>query len=165
MIRNIEIKDAKAFLEMKCKLDRQTKNMMYEIDERPRDLTQVEDEIRNLEKEDSLILVAEEAGEIVGFLSADRGQYKRIKHTAYIVIGILEDYRGRGIGTTLFQALEKWRKEKKITRLELTVMCHNTSGIALYKKNGFEVEGIKKHSMYVDGEYIDEYYMAKIIAE
>jgi RimJ/RimL family protein N-acetyltransferase len=28
---------------------------------------------------------------------------------------------------------------------------------------GFEVEGVKKHSLFVNGEYVDEYYMAKYI--
>lgn len=54
MIREITLQDAKAFLEMKCKLDTQTKYMMYEADERPRDLEQVQNEIRNLQEEGSL---------------------------------------------------------------------------------------------------------------
>ena len=32
----------------------------------------------------------------------------------------------------------------------------------LYEKNGFEIEGIKKKSMLVDGVYVDEFYMAKL---
>jgi RimJ/RimL family protein N-acetyltransferase len=33
----------------------------------------------------------------------------------------------------------------------------------LYEKSGFVVEGIKKNAMFVDGEYVDEYYMAKLL--
>lgn len=44
----------------------------------------------------------------------------------------------------------------------LTVMTHNSRAIALYKKMGFTIEGLKKHSMKVDGRYVDEYLMAKI---
>ncbi|MDQ6601040.1 GNAT family N-acetyltransferase [Bacillus salipaludis] len=33
------------------------------------------------------------------------GSVKRTKHSAYLVIGILEEYRGQGIGTALFQVL------------------------------------------------------------
>lgn len=43
-------------------------------------------------------------------------------------------------------------------------MTHNVRGIALYKKSGFEIEGIKKKSLIVGGEGVDEYYMSKIIA-
>ena len=33
----------------------------------------------------------------------------------------------------------------------------------LYEKNGFVVEGIKRDAMFVDGNYVDEYYMAKLL--
>lgn len=165
IIRRVEIGDAKVLLDMQCQLDQQTKNMMFEADERPRDISLIENQILSLQKEDSLILIAEEGKKIVGFLQAQRGTYRRIKHSAYIVVGILIGYRGLGIGRKLFKALDEWAKEHRIMRLELTVMCHNTGAIALYKKNGFEIEGIRKHSMCVEGKYVDEYYMAKVMDE
>jgi len=42
-------------------------------------------------------------------------------------------------------------------------MTHNHAGINLYKKYGFEIEGIKKCAMLVNNVYVDEYYMAKIL--
>lgn len=87
---------------------------------------------------------------------------KRIKHTAYIVVGIREAHRGKGIGTKFFSELDLWAKENLISRLELTVMCPNVIAKHLYEKNGFEIEGIKKKSMLVDGVYVDEFYMAKL---
>jgi RimJ/RimL family protein N-acetyltransferase len=50
-----------------------------------------------------------------------------------------------------------------VKRLELSVMTHNERGIALYKKMGFEIEGTKRASIYVNGNYVDEYLMSKII--
>lgn len=35
--------------------------------------------------------------------------------------------------------------------------------IALYKKSGFEIEGIKRHSLIIGEEFVNEYYMPKII--
>lgn len=163
IIRKVEIDDAKALLDMQCQLDEQTNNMMFEKGERPRDTLFIEKQIQDLKEEHTLMLVVEQYGKIVGFLNAERGMYRRIHHTAYIVVGLLVGYRGMGIGTKLFKALEEWANTYSITRLELTVMCHNTSAIALYRKNGFEIEGIRKHSMYVEGKYVDEYYMAKVI--
>ena len=40
-------------------------------------------------------------------------------------------------------------------------MCHNIVAKHLYEKNGFVMEGIKKNSMFVEGKYVDEFYMAK----
>lgn len=42
-------------------------------------------------------------------------------------------------------------------------MTHNLAGIALYKKMGFEIEGRKRHSLRVNGAYVDEYYMSKLL--
>lgn len=163
MIRRVKIEDAQALLEMQCQLDQQTRYMMFEADERPRDISLVKEQILNLKEENSLMLVAKQGEKIVGFLNAERGIYRRIKHTAYIVVGILVGYRGLGIGSEFFKVLDEWARGNQIKRLELTVMCHNVGAVALYKKSGFEIEGIRKCSMYVEGQYIDEYYMAKVI--
>lgn len=69
----------------------------------------------------------------------------------------------KGVGTKLFTKLEEWAKERAIHRLELTVMVHNIAGIALYKNMGFEIEGTKRHSLFIDGNYVDEYYMSKLL--
>ena len=80
------------------------------------------------------------------------------------MIGILQKFTGMGIGTTLFTEAEKWARQVGIHRLELTVMSHNHAGLALYKKMGFFVEGTAKDSLLVDGTYVNEYYMAKILS-
>ena len=90
------------------------------------------------------------------------GEYKRIRHTGHVVVGIREKYRGMGIGSELFSKMDTWAIENKITRLELSVICSNTIAKHLYEKNGFEVEGIKKNAMIIDDKYVDEFSMAKI---
>jgi RimJ/RimL family protein N-acetyltransferase len=59
--------------------------------------------------------------------------------------------------------MDTWAREQHVHRLELSVMVHNTRGVGLYKKMGFEVEGVKRDSLFVDGAYVDEYYMGKLI--
>lgn len=114
-------------------------------------------------KAKSVILVAEQDDEVVGYFIIQGDQPSRISHRAYIVIGILSDFRGRGIGKALFQHGEEWAKKQGIHRLELTVIKHNEAAYNLYKKMGFEVEGTKRDSLFIDGAYVDEYYMAKLI--
>lgn len=161
-IRKCEIKDAEKFLEMLLALDKETKYMMFEPNERPKDICIAKGMINQSIQGSNLLLVATEEEEIVGFLSAQRGNFNRIKHTAYIVVGIREKYRGKGIGKKLFHELDLWARKNKISRLELTVMCPNIIAKNLYEKSGFKIEGIKRNSVFVDGQYIDEYYMAKI---
>lgn len=163
-VRKIQIEDAKEFLEMLKQLDGETKNMLFEEGERRSTVEDIKKQIEEASQSDSLLLVAIKDNKLVGFLSADRGFANRIRHSAYIVIGILADYRGNRIGSHLFEELDKWAKDSKIIRLELTVMKHNEAGVNLYKKMGYEIEGTKVKSLVVDGQFVDEYYMAKIYA-
>jgi RimJ/RimL family protein N-acetyltransferase len=162
LIRNIREDDAKKFLSMLIQLDNETKLMLYEPGERKRDI----DKIRSIIKDahpSSFIYVVEDDRKLVGFLSAKRGHTNRMKHRVYIVIGIMKSYTGKGIGRRLFNELDNWATDNGVTRLELTVMKHNERAISLYKKMGYKVEGVREKSVVVNGDYVDEYYMAKII--
>lgn len=162
VVRKAKLEDANNLLSMLLALDKETKYMLLEPDERNNDVSRVQGMIQQSINGGNLLLVSEEGNNIVGFLSPQRGILKRIKHTAYIVVGIREFQRGEGIGSKFFSELDQWAKENSIIRLELTVMCPNIVAKHLYEKNGFEVEGIKKKSMLVDGEYVDEFYMTKL---
>lgn len=161
-IRKCEIEDADNILSMLLALDKETRYMMFEVGERPHDVNRVKTMINQCINGGNLLLIAIEEENIIGFLSAQRGNPMKIKHTAYIVVGIREAFRGKGIGKKLFTELDLWANENKVLRLELTVMCPNSLAKKLYEKNGFEVEGIKRKAIFMDGDYIDEYYMAKI---
>src|SRR5690606_21347965 len=106
---------------------------------------------------------AEDADGIVGYMFAMGEGVRRKRHSAYIALGIAEGQRGKGIGTELFRALDSWAALISLHRLELTVMETNAAGLALYKKAGFEVEGTKRDSLLINGQFVNEYYMAKII--
>lgn len=147
-------------------LDTQTSHMMYEPGERAASTTLSSlktDILTNVIDGADHIRLALDNGSIVGYIHAERGKFNRTLHTAYIVAGILKTYRGQGIGTALFEYIDQWARANRITRLELTVECSNKAAKRLYEKSGFAVEGVRRRSMYVNGRYVDEYYMAKLI--
>jgi RimJ/RimL family protein N-acetyltransferase len=47
--------------------------------------------------------------------------------------------------------------------MELTVMTHNRCAAAPYEKSGFVVQGTRRDSMLVEGNYVDEYDMARLL--
>lgn len=165
-IREIQEHDAENFLSLCHRLDRESKYMLLEPGERKATLEEQRNRIVEIRStQNQVVFVAEENGSLVGYLSASGGRFVRNKHSAYIVVGILEQFTSRGIGTAFFQELENWAREQQIHRLELTVMIHNQRGVGLYQKMGFAIEGIKKESLLVDGSYVDEYFMAKLMGE
>ena len=164
--RTLTTEDAQNFWNMLIRLDRETSYMMYEPGERVEKspgLQSLQTDIQNTENGGGLLLAAVDNQAIIGYIWAERGKLNRISHTAYIVAGILQNYRGQGIGTELFRYLDAWAAREKIVRLELTVECINMAARQLYEKSRFEIEGIRKKSMLVDGNYVDEYYMAKLL--
>ena len=137
--------------------------MMFDPGERKITAEQLAKRISSMEEdESSAILLAESAGVLAGYLFAIGNSLQRTSHIIYVAIGISEKSRGQGVGTKLLTQLDQWAKERNVRRIELTVMMKNRAGLALYQKMGYKIEGIKKNSLLVDGEYIDEYYMAKV---
>lgn len=67
------------------------------------------------------------------------------------------------MGLCLFREMDIWAMNNGIVRLELSVMTHNQAALGLYTKSGFEIEGTKRKSLIIDGEWVDEYYMSKIL--
>lgn len=163
-IREIRIEDARRFVDLIKRVESESDFMLMEPGER---MLTVEQQIKRIEgmkkSNNSTIFLAEKDEELIGYLIAVGGTVTRNKHSVYLVVGILQQYRGLGIGTKLFQQLDVWAIAKEIHRLELTVIKHNTSALALYRKMGFEIEGTKKHSVKIGDEFVDEFYMAKLL--
>jgi RimJ/RimL family protein N-acetyltransferase len=162
-LRKLVPEDASELLRLQHQLDQESKFMLLEPDERKASLIQVIEMIESFITANTSILIgAEIDNQLVGFLSVRGGNVRRNQHSAYIVIGILKQYQGKGIGAGLFREMDKWAVNSDIVRLELTVMTHNQVALALYIKSGFEIEGTKRKSLCIDGQWVDEYYMSKI---
>lgn len=52
-------------------------------------------------------------------------------------------------------------KEKPIT--ESKMRCNNERGMILYLKNGFKIEGIRESGAFIEGEFVNEYFIAKLL--
>lgn len=93
------------------------------------------------------------------------GQFKRNKHAGRVGVGVLASHYGKGIGKGLMLEIEHIAQENKISRLDLTVMSHNERAHRLYLSMGYSDEGLNRHSLFVDGQWIDEIMMAKLLDE
>lgn len=82
--------------------------MMLEPNERNITVDEQGKQIQDiLDSKHSTILVAEKNDDLIGYVGAYRENFNRCRYSAYVVTGILTSYHGQGIGTLLFNALEK----------------------------------------------------------
>jgi ribosomal protein S18 acetylase RimI-like enzyme len=156
--------DAVDLLALKQALDQETHFMLLEPGERtegPGDVAAGLDQVAR--RGNSVVLVAESAGQLVGYTEARGGQFRRNQATAHVVIGVLAAARGQGTGTGLLDELKRWAPAHGIHRLELTVMAHNRRAKDLYQRMGFTIEGRRLECLAVDGRLVDELYMALLL--
>jgi RimJ/RimL family protein N-acetyltransferase len=164
LVRTARETDAKALLQLLQRLDDETRFMMYEPGERMTTVQEHEELLKGLlAGGNSTVLLAEEDDQPVGFLEATGGAFRRNRHVVNLVLGVLGEHGGRGIGAALMQEAERWARGCGIHRLELTVMTHNAAAVALYEKAGFAIEGTRIQSMLVESSYVDEFYMVKLL--
>lgn len=102
----------------------------------------------------SLPLVAEVNGKIVGNLNFSAGRNSKVRHVGEFGVSVLKDYWGNKIGNKLIEYLIKWSKDTGIIRkINLMVREDNTRAIRLYKKIGFVEEGILKREFLSEGKF------------
>lgn len=144
-IRQIQQQDAESFIEFFKQLDAETEFMLFEIGERPTLLSQQIEFIRKLELSvNEVIFVAIHQQHIIGFIALSRKPFNKVKHCFQLVIGVLENYRGKNLANELYQCAEQWAIDQGAIRIELSVIQENIRAIKFYEKLGFEKEGIRK---------------------
>jgi RimJ/RimL family protein N-acetyltransferase len=121
--------------------------------------------IRLLSRDNSLWMVAEKDGEILGSLDFHGGEYERTRHVGHFGMTVATDYRNRGVGTALIEMLLIWARDHPIVeKLTTTFFTTNTRAIALCTRFGFQSEG-RRHREYRvrPGRYLDSLLLAKWI--
>lgn len=98
--------------------------------------------------------------QIVSVLTFRRSNRPRLRHLGEFGLSVLRDYWGQGVGTAMLKCLIDWAETTDVYKIELRVRQDNAKAIALYKKIGFQEEGMRKSALYVHGKYFDELHMS-----
>lgn len=163
-IRSAEIKDAKSLSEIRVQIDGETENLDREMGE-----SYIDEEgfIKLIEVDSKsthhLFLVCEVNGRIVGFSRCEGNSLRRMAHKVEFGVCVLKEFWGYGIGTNFLKETLNWADSNGIKKISLSVLETNENAIELYKKSGFEVEGIlKKDKLLSDGNYYNTIIMGRI---
>jgi len=101
---------------------------------------------------DKIILVAEYASKIVGFIE---GFPITDKEWLISAIAVLPNYRKRGIGQKLVKKLISHLKSKRWKKVSLYVKPDNVSAIKLYQKLGFITTTEQKIRMLLNLDFVE----------
>ena len=100
-------------------------------------------------------IIGEQAGEIKGFIIADRFRLRRSEQAMgqIITIDVLPDARRSGLGSRLLDAAEEELKQKGCTYVSLETAVDNVAAMRFYSKHG-----------YVGLKILPDYYLDSIDA-
>lgn len=116
--------------------------------------------IQTIQASQSIYLVAEYEGEIVGHAFLEPYTLQSLRHIADLNIAVHLGWQNKGIGRRLLeQLIDRAKKSSVIEKIQLNVRASNIPAITLYKKMGFQEEGRLKNRVKVKDRYIDDLIM------
>ncbi|MGL5749084.1 MAG: GNAT family N-acetyltransferase [Paraclostridium sp.] len=165
VIRKVNKSDSKSILEYIDAISKESDFLTFGQGEFGMSIEQEESFIENISKQNNgLFIIVEIEGKIVGNLSFSGGTRQRIAHTGEFGVSVLKEYWGQGIGTKLIEYLIDWGKESGIIRkINLRVRSDNHSAIHIYKKLGFNEEGLITRDFFINERFYDSIFMGFII--
>jgi ribosomal protein S18 acetylase RimI-like enzyme len=108
-------------------------------------------------------LVADDGGHIVGWCDIRRETVPIYAHEGMLGMGLLAEYRGRGLGERLIRAALDAARDAGFERVSLSVYARNARAVALYHRVGFVMEGTRVRGKKLDGKYDDVHMMAYLM--
>lgn len=163
--RRAQIADAKAIVEFYNRVGGETSYLSFEKDEYPMTVEAQEEDIKGLEgNKTNIMLLAMNEDNIVGIATIHSSGKIKSRHEGELGIVVENAHQGQGIGSELIRQLIEWAKSNGVTtRLCLDTRADNVTASALYLKFGFIMEGCRRNSTLLNGEYYDLYVMGMML--
>ena len=110
------------------------------------------------------VLVAEVDGKVVGWGSLNAFNPRpAYDHVADFSVYVELEWRGRGVGHRLLEALIARGRELGYHKLVLAAFPFNAAGITLYRRLGFADVGVYREQGRLDGKWVDVVVMERIL--
>lgn len=162
-IRPIRIEDVESY---RACLDRVARERVYIAFTEAPSAEQARFFIANMLRRGLPFVVAVDDGSVVGWcdIFADPPSDTRpgFSHVGRLGMGLDPEHRGQGLGEALLRAAVEQAGHCGLERVELQVFASNAPAIALYRKFGFETEGLRRRARKLDEHYDDIIMMARL---
>ncbi|NUC73542.1 GNAT family N-acetyltransferase [Haloterrigena sp. SYSU A558-1] len=116
--------------------------------------------LRRNEYESRLFFVATVDNEVVGWAHLHLPNLEKLSHTAELTVGVLEEYRGLGVGSQLLDRALEWARSQGHEKVYQSVPSSNEAAIEFFEDRGWIVEAVREDHYKLEDEYIDEVMMA-----
>ncbi|MGF6330385.1 putative acetyltransferase [Pseudomonas sp. BS3782 TE3695] len=115
------------------------------------------------DNERAMKLVALHQGSVIGHIGLEQFSRIRRSHAGSFGMGVAVAWQGKGVGSKLLAAaLDVADNWMNLQRVELSVYADNEAAISLYRKFGFETEGLFRDYAVRDGRLVDTLSMARL---
>lgn len=106
------------------------------------------------------MMIALAGEDVIGWCDIRRHAFPSRAHRGTLGMGLVSEWRGRGVGSALIDATLSEALRLGFQRIELDVNADNSRARALYEKAGFVREGVARDASLIDGVYRDAIVMA-----
>ena len=117
--------------------------------------------LRHNELESRMFFVACVDDDVVGWVHLKHPETTKLSHTAELTLGVLEAYRGHGIGARLLERGTEWASTQGFEKLYNSVPATNQDAIDFLEFHGWETEAVREDHYKFDETYVDEVMLAK----
>jgi L-amino acid N-acyltransferase YncA len=157
-VRRIRIEDIGSFREAVGSVARE-RRWLLTLDAYPAEATAAF--VRDTMAKGHPQFVAVREGRVVGWCDiVPMAPFEGFRHNGRLGMGVIADWRGRGLGGALIDAALEAAPRSGFTRIELEAFASNTAALGLYRSRGFEQEGLKRGVRILDGQVEDFVCMA-----
>jgi L-amino acid N-acyltransferase YncA len=110
------------------------------------------------------VIVGETGGRVVGWGSLNSFNPRpAYDHVADFSVYVERDWRGRGVGHRLLEALITRARDLGYHKLVLAAFPFNAAGITLYRRLGFVEVGVYREQGQLDGKWVDVVVMEQLL--
>jgi len=120
---------------------------------------------RHNDVESRMFFVATVDDDVVGWVHLDSPNFAKLRHTAELTMGVLEEYRGHGIGSHLMERGLDWAASNGYEKVYQSIPATNQDAVRFLEDHRWETEAIRRAHFKIDDEYVAEQQMAVMLQD
>lgn len=116
--------------------------------------------LRHNDLEERMFFVATVGNDVVGWVHVAGSELDKLQHTAELTVGVIDSYRGHGIGSHLLERGLEWAGSRGYKKIYNSVPASNEDAIAFLEHHGWETEATRAGHYKLGDDYVDEVMLA-----